>query len=266
MSIAKLPRITVVTPSFQQAQFLGKTIESVLDQNYPDLEYFVVDGGSSDGSVDTIRRYASKLSWWTSEADRGQSHAINKGLSRATGDVLCWLNSDDYFAPDTLRWIGELFSHTSAPKAVAGDCVRLFDDGRPARHDKGQSAALVDLLSYWRPYAMHQPSIFWNRAVFDRVGLLREDLHLIMDFEYWVRIAEVCSFEYVPRVLSYSHFHKNAKTADDFQEYTLQRKRYSRQLWEQRTLAQRARLRAAEMTVNSRAWLRKLMVTDRAFS
>lgn len=102
-----LPRITVVTPSFNQGQFIEQTIRSVLMQGYPNLEYMIFDGGSSDGSVETIRKYENHLAYWQSEPDRGQSHAINKGFKRSTGQIICWLNSDDYFLPDTLKTVAE---------------------------------------------------------------------------------------------------------------------------------------------------------------
>jgi glycosyltransferase involved in cell wall biosynthesis len=97
-----LPKITIITPSYNQGEFLEDTFRSVLDQNYPNLEYFVVDGGSTDNSVDIIKRYTEHFDWWVSEKDRGQSHAINKGLERATGDIVTWLNSDDFFYPGAL--------------------------------------------------------------------------------------------------------------------------------------------------------------------
>lgn len=259
VTTATLPRITVVTPSYQQGGFLEKTLRSVLDQGYPNLEYLVVDGGSTDGSVDIIRRYASSLAWWTSEKDRGQSHAINKGFARATGDILCWLNSDDYLAPGALGNVAAAMVDARIPRAVAGDCVRVFEDGRPPFRHRGQPVTLGDLLEYWQPYPMHQPSIFWTRAVYERVGPLREDLHLIMDFDYWLRIAAVCPFDYVPEVLSYAHYHPGAKTADEFREYTRQRERYARAQWRSCSSGLQLRLRAREAMVLTRRMAARLL-------
>jgi glycosyltransferase involved in cell wall biosynthesis len=259
MVAGALPRITIVTPSYQQAAFLEKTLRSVLDQGYPNLEYFVVDGGSSDGSVDIIRRYASGIAWWISEKDRGQSHAINKGFARATGDILGWLNSDDYLAPGALHQVAGILGPAKTPRAVSGDCVRLFEDGRqPVRH-RGQPVTLGDLLEYWRPYPMHQPSIFWTRAVYERVGPVREDLHLIMDFDYWLRIAAVCSFEYVPAVLSYAHYHAAAKTADEFREYTRQRESYARAQWRRAPLTLQLKVRAKKGVLMARNIAREIL-------
>ncbi|MCA1630481.1 MAG: glycosyltransferase, partial [Acidobacteria bacterium] len=182
-----LPRITVVTPSYNQAEFLEQTIRSVLLQDYPDLEYIIIDGGSSDGSVEIIKKYEGHFAYWCSEPDRGQSHAINKGFARATGRIMCWLNSDDFYLPGTLRFAAESLADGTGNSAIVGHALRVYADGRPPVKLEGKYENLTRLLQFWWGYEMHQPSIFWRREVFERVGLLDESQHYIMDFDYWVR-------------------------------------------------------------------------------
>ncbi len=209
------PKITVVTPSYNQGKFLEQTIRSVLLQCYPNLEYFVIDGGSQDESVEIIRKYEPWLTHWVSERDRGQSHAINKGFTLATGEIMCWLNSDDYFAPNTLWTVAALLNASTGNVAVAGHAVVVFCDGRSSVLVKGRFENRLRMLKFWKGYYMHQASIFWRREVFEKIGLLREDLHLIMDFDYWARMAEHYSFTNVDQVLSYCTWHPDAKTSDN---------------------------------------------------
>lgn len=230
-SVRHSPRITVVTPSFNQAQFLEHTIRSVLLQGYPNLEYIVIDGGSTDGSVDIIRKYERYVSYWVSEPDRGQSHAINKGFARATGDIMCWLNSDDFYSPGTLWTVAATLAAGTGAYALVGDCLQVFVDGRPPYHGKGRFDGLPRLLQFWKGYQMHQPSIFWRREVFEKIGYLDENQHFIMDFDYWVRIARHFTFINVDQVLSFATYHADAKTGDDFASYMRDLRRYSTRYW-----------------------------------
>jgi glycosyltransferase involved in cell wall biosynthesis len=214
-----LPKISVVTPSYNQAQFLEQTIRSVLLQGYPNLEYLIIDGGSTDGSLEIIRKYEQWLTYWVSEKDRGQAHAINKGLAKATGQIMCWLNSDDYYPPDTLRVVGALLADGTDNFALVGHTKTFFQDSRAPVVNRGEYLNRRRLLEFWKGYKMHQPSIFWRREVFNQIGLLREDLDLIMDFDYWARIAECYSFTNVDRILSYCNHHKAAKTSDNCVAY-----------------------------------------------
>src|ERR1043165_8570399 len=143
-----LPKITIITPSYNQGEFLEDTFRSVLEQNYPNLEYFVVDGGSTDASVDIIKRYADHFDWWVSEKDRGQSHAINKGLERATGDIVTWLNSDDYYPPDILHFVAQMFDDPNV-HLINGDCEIIDGEGKFVRVVQPGQVTLNRLLAYW---------------------------------------------------------------------------------------------------------------------
>jgi glycosyltransferase involved in cell wall biosynthesis len=225
------PRISVVTPSFNQGEFLEQTIRSVLLQGYPNLEYIIIDGGSSDMSVEIIEKYAPYLAYWVSESDRGQSHAINKGFERSTGEIMCWLNSDDYYLPNTLITVAENLAADTGNSAIVGHCVQVFADGRPSISYEGKYENLQRLLQFWKGYQMHQSAIFWRREVFEKIGFLNEKQHYIMDFDYWVRIARHFEFKNINRELACFNYHENAKTGDGFVKYSQELRRQSATFW-----------------------------------
>ncbi|HEY6803767.1 MAG TPA: glycosyltransferase family 2 protein [Pyrinomonadaceae bacterium] len=225
------PRISIVTPSFNQAEFLEQTIRSVLLQRYPNLEYMIIDGGSNDGSAEIISRYSKHLAYHVSESDRSYIHAINKGFERATGDIICWLNSDDYYLPGTLRTVAETFSAEKTHTALVGHVLVTYSDGSPAKKVIGNYSGIERLFKFWKGYQMHQPSIFWRREVFESVGYLNEDRDLIADFDYWVRIGKHYQFTNVDQILSCATHHPRAKTADGFRGYHEALKKQATSYW-----------------------------------
>jgi len=180
-----LPRITVVTPSYNQAQFLEQTILSVIGQGYPNLEYIVMDGGSKDGSVDIIKKYESNITYWQSQKDNGQGAAINAGFSRATGDILCWLNSDDLYMPGTLLKIGRLFKDVTEPMITFGNCLHFYENSAKTRGsdvEKHHKELQLELCDY-----VIQPSSFWNRQAWVKTGIIDESFHYVFDWEWFIR-------------------------------------------------------------------------------
>ena len=181
------PRITIITPSFNQGEFLEETILSILNQNYPNLEYFIVDGGSTDNSLDIIRKYEDRIDWWVSEPDRGQSHAINKGLKRATGEIINWINSDDLFFPGALQRVADCFQrHRGAVHLIVGENARIGANGRILKISSPPSRWAISLRNLIIPIG--QQSSFFTRPVLELVGFLNEDLHAIMDMDFYERI------------------------------------------------------------------------------
>jgi glycosyltransferase involved in cell wall biosynthesis len=206
----ELPLISIVTPSYNQARFLEETLRSVVSQAYPRTEHIVVDGGSTDGSVDIIRRYAPHLQSWVSEPDRGQSHAINKGLAQAQGDVLTWLNSDDTYLPGALDEVGRFFADNPDVDLVYGDYVYTDAGGRPMRRRHVFDSIAYESLLY-HDY-LGQPAVFFRRSLFEKVGPLDESLHYCMDWDLFLRMWPVCRPRHLPRVLATYRLDQTAKS------------------------------------------------------
>lgn len=212
------PRVTVVTPSYDQGRFLEGAIRSVLLQGYLDVELIVIDGGSTDDSVAIIRRYEKWIACWVSERDRGQSHATNKGFERATGEIRGWLCSDDLLAKDALSTVGGYFADHPDCRWLGGatDFVEL-ETGRvlkpSARIEPGPG-----LIHFWRfgtpGYTMPQPSIFWRKSLWDEAGTLREELHLSMDFDLWLRFEEKARLQSIGSVLAIGRLYEGCKTVN----------------------------------------------------
>lgn len=189
-----LPLISIVTPSFNQAKYIRATIDSVLSQGYPRLEYFVIDGGSTDGTVDILKSYGDKITW-VSEQDRGQTDAINKGLRRSHGEILGYLNSDDIYLPGTLHKIASYYQKNHADW-MTGDCLIINEVGEINHTNwlvSGYKRLLMTLYSRTTliiaDSMLPQPSTFWSRRAYERIGEFNAAYHYVMDYDYWLRLA-----------------------------------------------------------------------------
>lgn len=214
------PKLSVITPSYNQGSFLEKTICSVLDQGYPNLEYMIVDGGSTDDSVEVIERYADRLAWWVSEPDEGQTDALNKGLARATGDVIAYINSDDHYLPRAFEVaIGTL--ERSEARWMAGAARFTDGDGRLLEvwQPKPPSSTedTIRGRQWWMlaPWSTPQPSTFWRRELFEEFGDFRRDMHYAFDTEFVLRLVYGGAMpELTHEELSVRVVHHAAKSAD----------------------------------------------------
>lgn len=210
---APWPRVSIVTPSYNQGAFIEETIRSVLLQGYPNLEYAVVDGGSTDESVAIIQRYEPWLARWVSAKDDGQSDAINKGMASATGDILGWLNSDDYFAPGALGLAAIAFaSGGSGIGAVVGTGSKVDRQGRVVYSPLPSEVTRDTLLDWCDGMNFMQPACLFSRAAWAHAGPLRLDLDYCMDLALWLGISERFAFRVITDTLAFVHIHEDAKT------------------------------------------------------
>ena len=213
--MSELPLVSIVTPSYNQAQFLEETILSVLNQDYPNIEYLIIDGASTDGSVEIIRRYQDRLAYWVSEQDRGQSHAINKGLQHARGEVLAWLNSDDVYCPGAVRTVVGFFA--------AHEDVALLYGRADVIDSAGASVLSIPCEDFHAPtciarhrYPIPQPAAFFRREAVQKVGLIDEQWNYCMDWDYWIRIGLAgLGVSKVPQTLARYRMHGGSKTVKE---------------------------------------------------
>ena len=200
--------VSIITPSFNQARYLEATIQSVLSQDYAPIEYILIDGASTDGSVEIIRKYEDQLAYWVSEKDSGQAEAINKGLLRSKGEIVAWLNSDDYYLPTTISGVVKVFEENPDVVMVYGDMLAVDEQGQTINLLKYKQLSLEDLLCF---QIIGQPSVFFRRAALDQAGLLDTTLHFLLDQHLWIRIARQGKLLHVPQTLSAARYHAEAK-------------------------------------------------------
>jgi len=209
-----LPKISIITPSYNQGAYLEDTIQSIIGQNYPNVEHILIDGGSTDESLEVIKKYEGHFAYWQSQKDDGQSDAINQGFRRATGDIVAWLNSDDQYLPSTLHHVAQAFMRGGAldHKIYFGNCIKLNTDTHQAKSKDvvhWHQTRNIELTDY-----IIQPSSFWTRKVWEQVGELDETLDFGMDWDWFIRANRAdIPFEATNRFLSINRFHSEKKSS-----------------------------------------------------
>jgi glycosyltransferase involved in cell wall biosynthesis len=229
-----LPKISVITPTLNQGQFIEDTIRSVLLQNYPNLEYIVIDGGSTDGTQDILKRYDDAIAW-ISEPDKGQVDAINKGFAKATGEVIAYLNSDDMYLPNTLLAVGKAFLAAPQAQIFTGKCINIDVNGKTIRplitsyknlllsfgNDK-----ILKIINY-----ISQPATFWRINLLDSIGYFNPDYRFAMDYDYWLRISQSHKIYFLDQYLANFRIYPSSISGSDskkqFEEEYRVSKKYS---------------------------------------
>jgi glycosyltransferase involved in cell wall biosynthesis len=187
MKVSSKPLVSIITPSYNQAPYLEYTIRSVLGQNYQPLEYIIVDGASTDGSQEIIKRYSKKITWWVSEPDRGQADAINKGFSVANGEIIGWVNSDDIYLPGAVKQAVEILTNQPELGLVYSDAITIDAGGNPLNFLELSDWELLDLVSF---RIICQPAVFFKREALKKAGPLDPNYHYLLDHNLWIRIAQ----------------------------------------------------------------------------
>lgn len=212
-------KLSIITPSFNQSQFIETTIKSVLEQGYSELEYIIIDGGSSDNTVEIIKKYEDKIDFWVSEKDDGQSNAINKGFKKATGDVVAWINSDDYYYPNIFDKVMSRFKADDELVLLYGNCAFIKEDGQFLRYFSEVQPYSGSILRNYSDYIM-QPTTFFRRDALEAVGFLDESLHYGMDWDLWCNFA--CQYpmgiKYIEDLVAVNREYGDTKTSSGGKE------------------------------------------------
>ena len=208
--------VSIITPSFNQAEYLEQTIQSVLTQDYSEIEYIIVDGGSTDGSPEIIKKYADQLHWWVSEPDQGQGEAINKGVGQASGDLIAWLNSDDLLAPGAVRAAVRVFEEHPDLGMVYGNAISIDRNGRPLNDMRFGNFTWEDFARF---QIICQPAVFLRRQTFLSAGAIDPSYHFLLDHQLWLRVTSRFPTQHVPQVWAFARHHPGAKNVAQAAEF-----------------------------------------------
>lgn len=209
-----IPKISIITPSYNQGSYLEETILSVINQGYPNLEYIIIDGGSTDNSVEIIKKYEKHLAYWVSEPDEGQTQAINKGFRKATGDLVAWMNSDDLYADEALNKVSKVYHKYPNSDVYSADKIHIDKNGNELYLQRYAPYRLDTFAN--DKMAMCNQACFWKRSVFDKIGYLDEEIQFAMDYEYFIRMGvNKLKFKHVPQIWGKQRYYEGTKTSEE---------------------------------------------------
>lgn len=206
------PKVSIVTPSYNQSMFIEKTIRSVLMQDYPNIEYLVIDGGSTDKSKEIIRRYENSLAYWVSEPDNGQADAINKGWKRSTGNILAWINSDDYYEPNAVKNAVSLLQRYPDAVAVCGAVNIINDEGKILKIEQSKPVDLRRMLHFRGSWSVQQPAVFVRRRAVEQAGWLDPKVYFLLDVDLFLRVLKYGRFVFSDSIWANFRLWPNSKT------------------------------------------------------
>jgi glycosyltransferase involved in cell wall biosynthesis len=253
-----VPRISVITPSFNQGRFIGETIRSIAAQQWPDLEFIVIDGGSSDETIDIIRRHEPLIAHWVSEPDRGQADAINKGLRAATGEIVTWFSADDVYADGIFAAVADAWRRN--PRAIYAAPVSNFDSRGRQTLIRPHGLSLENVVQYWkRRSRWHDPGLFWSRAVVDAAGKLDPSLTCAFDYDYLARALQRFPVEYVEHVAAGFRLHRDSKTTSQSEQMMAETAAVSQRYWHLLSTVDREGFERAEFETLVRRAFSKLL-------
>lgn len=219
LKLANFPKITIITPSYNQGEFIEATILSVIQQNYPNLEYIVIDGGSNDNTLEIINKYQDYLNYWISEIDRGQAHAINKGLEQATGDIVAFLNSDDVYLPEILFFVASFFTENPETEFICGQTEFINQESQPTQGFADLFKVEINDITMTETCHIAQPSTFFRASAYQKYGNFNESLHYCFDYDFWLRAYLAgANFSDISQTLSQFRIHDNSKTNTAYTE------------------------------------------------
>lgn len=211
--------VSIITPSYNQAKYLEQTITSVLNQDYKDLEYIIIDGDSNDGSVEIIKKYQDKFSYWVSEKDNGQAEAINKGFTKSRGEIIAWINSDDYYLPNTISSAVKTFEENPNVVLIYGNMLAVDENGKTFNTLNYKQLTLEDLICF---QIIGQPAVFFRRSVLQKTNGLNLNFHFLLDHLFWIELAKHGKILHVNQTWSAARYHEEAKNRAKAAEFGLE--------------------------------------------